>query len=42
MSDDGARQGQSMAAGCLAVLIPLVLTGALLGVVFVWNVNGVG
>ena len=42
MSDEGARRGQSTLAGCLAVLIPLVVAGALLAVIFVWNVNGVG
>jgi hypothetical protein len=42
MSDDGARQGPSTAAGCLAVLIPLVVAGALLAVIFAWNVNGAG
>jgi hypothetical protein len=40
MSDGGAK-GRSTAAGCLAILIPLVLAGALLAVVFAWNVNGV-
>ncbi len=39
---DGGAQGQGTAAGCLAILIPLVVAGAVLAVVFAWNVNGAG
>lgn len=42
MSDDGARRGRSTAAGCLVVLIPPIVAGALLVVIFAWNVNVVG
>jgi len=42
VSGDGVKQGQGAAAGCLAMLIPLVVAAALLAVIFAWNVNGAG
>ncbi len=40
MSNHGRGQGPSRVAGCLAVLIPLIVGAALLAVILAWNVNG--
>jgi hypothetical protein len=42
MMDDGSDLGRRAAFGCLAVLILLTVGAGLFGVVFLWDVNGVG
>lgn len=40
--DDGGDLARRMAFGCLAVVIVLAVAAGLLGVVFLWDVNGTG
>ncbi|MFN7388963.1 MAG: hypothetical protein ACK5R8_05740 [Brevundimonas sp.] len=42
MMDDGSDLGRRAVFGCLAVVILLAVAAGLFGVVFLWDVNGVG